>query len=106
MKTFYTALMLAAVSLGAMGTAMADDITADVLTYDGKTKVVSAKGNVVIHANEGATITGTNGEYHFEDRSAFLEGGVKYVKEQSTLTAEKCTSIKTGRLAASAAWIS
>lgn len=89
MKTFYTALMLAAVSLGAMGTAMADDITADVLTYDGKTKVVSAKGNVVIHANEGATITGTNGEYHFEDRSAFLEGGVKYVKEQSTLTAEK-----------------
>ena len=81
MKTFYTALMLAAVSLGAMGTAMADDITADVLTYDGKTKVVSAKGNVVIHANEGATITGTNGEYHFEDRSAFLEGGVKYVKE-------------------------
>ena len=31
--------MLAAVSLGAMGTAMADDITADVLTYDGKTKV-------------------------------------------------------------------
>ena len=89
MKTFYTALMLAAVSLGVMGTAMADDITADVLTYDGKTKVVSAKGNVVIHANEGATITGTNGEYHFEDRSAFLEGGVKYVKEQSTLTAEK-----------------
>lgn len=89
MKIFYTALMLAAVSLGAMGTAMADDITADVLTYDGKTKVVSAKGNVVIHANEGATITGTNGEYHFEDRSAFLEGGVKYVKEQSTLTAEK-----------------
>lgn len=89
MKTFYTALMLAAVSLGAMGTAMADDITADVLTYDGKTKVVSAKGNVVIHANEGATITGTNGEYHFEDRSAFLEGGVKYVKEESALIAEK-----------------
>lgn len=89
MKTFYTALMLAAVSLGAMGTAMADDITADVLTYDGKTKVVTATGHVVIHANEGATITGTNGEYHFDDRSAFLEGGVKYVKEQSTLTAEK-----------------
>lgn len=89
MKTFYTALMLAAVSLSAMGTAMADDITADVLTYDGKTKVVTAKGNVVIHANEGATITGTNGEYHFEDRSAFLEGGVTYVKEASKLTAEK-----------------
>lgn len=36
MKTFYTALMLAAVSLGVMGTAMADDITADVLTYDAR----------------------------------------------------------------------
>ena len=43
--------MLAAVSLGAMGTAMADDITADVLTYDGKTKVVSAKGNEIGRAH-------------------------------------------------------
>ena len=42
MKTFYTALMLAAVSLGAMGTAMADDITAAVLTYAGKTQLLSA----------------------------------------------------------------
>ena len=39
--------------------------------------------------NQGATITGTNGEYHFEDRSAFLEGGVHYVKDQTTLYADK-----------------
>lgn len=45
---------------------MADDITADVLTYDGKTKVVTAKGDVVIHANQGATITGAQGEYHLK----------------------------------------
>ncbi len=50
---------------------MADDITADVLTYDGKAKVVTAKGNVVIHANEGATITAADGEYHFEERECF-----------------------------------
>ena len=43
---------------------MADDITADVLTYDGKTKVVTAKGDVVIHANQGATITGAQGGHH------------------------------------------
>ena len=89
MKTFYTALAALAIALGVQGMAMADDITADVLTYDGNTKVVTAKGDVVIHANQGATITGANGEYHFEDRSAFLEGGVNYVKDQTTLHADK-----------------
>lgn len=89
MKTFYTALAALAIALGVQGMAMADDITADVLTYDGNTKVVTAKGDVVIHANQGATITGSNGEYHFEDRSAFLEGGVNYVKDQTTLYADK-----------------
>ena len=68
---------------------MADDITADVLTYDGNTKVVTAKGDVVIHANQGATITASQGEYHFEDRSAYLEGGVHYVREATTLDAAK-----------------
>jgi lipopolysaccharide export system protein LptA len=88
-RTFYTALAVLAIALGVQGAAMADDITADVLTYDGNTKVVTAKGDVVIHANQGATITGSNGEYHFEDRSAFLEGGVHYVKDQTTLYADK-----------------
>ena len=53
MKTFYTALAALAIALGTAGTAMADDITADVLTYDGNTKVVTAKGDVVIHATRG-----------------------------------------------------
>lgn len=44
--------------IAAGGTAWADDITADVLTYDGKAKTVTATGNVVIHANEGAVVTG------------------------------------------------
>ncbi len=89
MRTFYKALLMSAALVSVSAVAMADDITADELTYDGKTKVVTAKGNVVIHANQGATITGANGEYHFEDKSAFLDGGVTYVKEGSTLTAEK-----------------
>ena len=73
-------------ALAGAGVASADDITADVITYNGKTKVVSASGNVVIHANQGATITGKSGEYRFEDRSAYLEGGVHYVKEQMTMS--------------------
>lgn len=89
MKKWYTIIALAALTCGLAGTAMADDISADVLTYDGKTKTVTAKGNVVIHANQGATITGSEGEYHFENRSAFLKGGVQYVKEASSLTADQ-----------------
>lgn len=89
MKKWYTVIAMAALACSLAGTAMADDISADVLTYDGKAKVVMAKGHVVIHANEGATITGSEGEYHFEDRSAFLKGGVKYVKEASSLVAEQ-----------------
>lgn len=89
MRFLYTALAVLAISIGAAGGAMADDITADVLTYDGNTKVVTAKGDVVIHANQGATITASQGEYHFEDRSAYLEGGVHYVKEATTLDAAK-----------------
>jgi lipopolysaccharide export system protein LptA len=88
-RFLYTALAALAISVGAAGGAMADDITADVLTYDGNTKVVTAKGDVVIHANQGATITASQGEYHFEDRSAYLEGGVHYVKEATTLDAAK-----------------
>lgn len=89
MRFLYTALAALAISVGAAGGAMADDITADVLTYDGNTKVVTAKGDVVIHANQGATITASQGEYHFEDRSAYLEGGVHYVREATTLDAAK-----------------
>lgn len=57
MRFLYTALAALAISTGVFGSVMADDITADVLTYDGNTKVVNAKGDVVIHANQGATIT-------------------------------------------------
>ena len=80
---------LAVFLIAAGGTAWADDITADVLTYDGKAKTVTATGNVVIHANEGAVVTGKKGQYYFENRSAWLDGGVEYQKDQTVMTAEK-----------------
>ena len=45
---------LAVFLIAAGGTAWADDITADVLTYDGKAKTVIATGNVLslIHISE------------------------------------------------------
>ena len=80
---------LAVFLIAAGGTAWADEITADVLTYDGKAKTVTATGNVVIHANEGAVVTGKKGQYYFENRSAWLDGGVEYQKDQTVMTAEK-----------------
>ena len=79
---------LAVFLIAAGGTAWADDITADVLTYDGKAKTVTATGNVVIHANEGAVVTGKKGQYYFENRSAWLDGGVEYQKDQTVMTAD------------------
>lgn len=84
--------------IAAGGTAWADDITADVLTYDGKAKTVTATGNVVIHANEGAVVTGKKGQYYFENRSAWLDGGVEYQKDQTVMTAEKCIYMKIKQL--------
>ena len=66
-KTFYAALAVLAIALGSVTTAMADDITADVLTYDGKAKVVTAKGNVVIHANDTISKAGV-----FSWKAAFI----------------------------------
>lgn len=90
---------LAVFLIAAGGTAWADDITADVLTYDGKAKTVIATGNVVIHANEGAVVTGKKGQYYFENRSAWLDGGVEYQKDQTVMTAEKCIYMKIKQLA-------
>ena len=83
-------ILAGAVLLALMGAqaASADEIMADVLTYNGKTKVVTAEGHVVLHGNEGATMTGERGEYHFEDRSAYLTGKVHYAKGESTMDAD------------------
>lgn len=65
MKLLYAAAAALLIGACGAGTAAADDISADVLTYDGAAKVATAEGNVVIHADEGATMTGASGEYHF-----------------------------------------
>ncbi len=79
------ALLLA---LAGVQAAAAEEITADVLTYNGKTKVATAQGHVVIHGNDGETMTGDHGEYRFEDRSAYLTGKVHYAKGESTMDAD------------------
>lgn len=88
MKLLYAAAAALLIGACGAGTAAADDISADVLTYDGAAKVATAEGNVVIHADEGATMTGASGEYHFSDGSAYLTGGVHYEKGARVMTAD------------------
>ena len=88
MKVWQTAGAALLIAFAGAGIVSADDISADVLTYDGQKKIASAKGNVVIHVNEGAVMTGDHGEYHFEDRSAFLTGNVRYERGERTMTAD------------------
>lgn len=50
-------------------------ISADQLSYDGKTKVATAEGNVVIE-DADKTMLGSSGWYNTETRDAFLTGGI------------------------------
>lgn len=50
-------------------------ISADQLSYDGKTKIATASGNVVIE-NADKTMIGSSGWYNTDTRDAFLTGGV------------------------------
>ena len=87
MKTL-SAVFTASLLLFSLTAAGADaaEITADVLTYNGVRKVASAQGNLVIK-DADAVMTGSSGEYHFDDRSAYLTGGVTYQKADTSLTA-------------------
>lgn len=87
MRPLHIALAALLIGFGAMGTVSADEISADILSYDGVTKTATAKGNVVVRNDEGAVMTGAEGEYHFDDRSAYLTGGVHYVKGAQTMDA-------------------
>lgn len=92
MKTLSAAVFTASLLLLSLTAAGADaaEITADVLTYNGVSKTASAQGNIIIK-DEGAVMTGSSGEYHFNDRSAYLTGGVTYQKEDTSLTAASVT---------------
>lgn len=87
MRKIYMFLLSVFFLLWGMGTAMADEITADTLIYDGKMQVVTAKGAVVIHDDEGATITGSKAEYHLDTRTARIIGDVRYEKNGMHATA-------------------
>lgn len=86
-KIYMAALLVLCLAGGADGA----EITADVLTYNGETKVARAEGDVVIHGDEGEVLTGAAGEYRFNDKSAWMNGGVHYTKGATSLAAAEVT---------------
>lgn len=72
MKKTYKYLWIMLFLIFSMSTVSADEITADSLTYNGKSQIVTATGNVIIQNNEGAIITGNEGEYNFITHTAYI----------------------------------
>lgn len=89
MKKTYKYLWIMLFLIFSMSTVSADEITADSLTYNGKSQIVTATGNVIIQNNEGAIIIGNEGEYNFITHTAYITGNVVYEKDSIHMTAGK-----------------
>ncbi|ERT60506.1 LPS ABC transporter substrate-binding protein LptA [Megasphaera vaginalis (ex Srinivasan et al. 2021)] len=66
-------------------------VTADRLSYDGKTQVATASGNVVI-VRDQTTMTGDTAVYHLKTAEADVEGNVAVEQPDMHLTANKLHS--------------
>lgn len=76
------------------------EITADELAYDSQHDMATATGHVVI-IRENARMTGAVGEYHFNDRTAVLRGGVTYHRDTVSLQAAEVRALVSGIVEAS-----
>jgi lipopolysaccharide export system protein LptA len=66
-------------------------LEADTITYNNKTGVAEATGNVVITQND-SVLTASWAEYNTQTREGRLRGSVKAVMEDATLTADEVRS--------------
>lgn len=73
------------------GRTSAVSVTADTLTYDGKTQVATATGNVVI-VRDQATMTGNKASYNLKTAEADMEGNVAVQQPDMQLNADKIHS--------------
>ena len=88
--TLSVALLLVGLSTFAAGKTLT--ITADQLSYDGKTKVATASGSVVIQDGENV-MTGASGWYNTASRESFLKRGEGPVQGKGPQLAATATEI-------------
>ena len=67
-------------------------VSADVIEYNAKSGIVTAKGGVRL-TDETAVMTSDTGEYNTKTQEALVIGNVKIIKEDSTLTAAQVRSL-------------
>ena len=75
------------------------ELTGDVIEYDSVQGVMTAQGNVRL-LQEGAVMTGANAQYNTKSKEAFITGGVRYVKDDITLTSQQVSSFQDNHLIA------
>lgn len=94
LASFAAALCLT-LSLGDPSKAAADkkpvEIEADVIDYNTTTGIMTAQGNVKL-TQDGAVMTGSQGEYDTKKQEAYIYGGVTIAREGATLTASEVRS--------------
>lgn len=68
------------------------ELNADSISYDSTKSIIIAEGNVKITQNN-SVITGQKAEYSTKTQEADITGGVRAVKEDTTLTADELRSL-------------
>ena len=68
------------------------ELNADSISYDSTKSVILAEGNVKITKNN-SVITGQKAEYNTKTQEAYITGGVRAVKEDTTLTSDDLRSL-------------
>ncbi|MBP2627241.1 MAG: OstA family protein [Firmicutes bacterium] len=67
------------------------ELSADTIEYDSVKGIMTAQGNVRL-VQDSAVMTGTNAEYNSKTKEAYVTGGVRVVKDDTTLRAQEVRS--------------
>lgn len=75
------------------------ELNADTIEYDSVQGIMTAQGSVRL-TRDGAVLTGPSAQYNTKTKEALVTGGVKVVKEDTTLTAAEVRSYNDNYLVA------
>lgn len=78
------------------------EVSADTINYDAAQGIVDAQGSIVMKQND-AVLTGSSVHYNMKNLEGIVAGGVKAVKADAVLTADKVETHNNTRLVATGA---
>jgi lipopolysaccharide export system protein LptA len=92
-------VMVAAATAVSAPTDKPVELTADTIEYDAKSGVMNAEGAVKL-VRDKAVLTGAGAQYNTKNKEAYVFGGVRVVREDTTLTADEVRSYNDNYLVA------